>query len=129
MRAVTIFAMQATFAVIVAGSGAAMILGSDVAVRAFAHLGLGPTPRMLIGTVETMAGLCLLLPRSALLGAAVLIALCLSMSGAIIADAAHGSSLGSAAPVSPPRIAHALARSCDGSLTPPNRFVPPGQDI
>jgi uncharacterized membrane protein len=116
MKGFAVAGLQLTLALIVAGAGSAMILGADVTVRAFDNLNLGATPRMLIGAVEMLAGMCLLLPRSAMIGSAVLIALCASVSGAIIADAARDNQRVPLSGIAAPRVEPALGR--DGIAAP-----------
>src|SRR5204863_106134 len=111
MKAFAIAGLQLILALIIAGAGSAMILGADVTVRVFDNLDLGATPRMLIGAVEMLAGLCLLLPRSAMIGSAVLVALCASVSGAIIADAARDNARVPLSGIAAPRVEAAVGRN------------------
>jgi hypothetical protein len=88
MKTVAVCGMQITLALIIAGAGATLVSGVDVMARVLDGLGHGTWPRLLIGTAEIVAGVCMLIPRSALFGVAVLMSLSLGVSGVIILDPA-----------------------------------------
>ena len=54
-------------------AGGGKLAATEDAIRGFEHFGYAPWFRNLIGVIEVAAGLCLLLPRTALLGALALL--------------------------------------------------------
>jgi hypothetical protein len=82
-----VFVLQAALAVTIVGLGGATLVGGNAIAQAFAHVGAGSGVRFLIGAIEIAAGLCLLLPRTAMIGVAALIALSIGISGVIMRDA------------------------------------------
>ena len=132
MTAIGVFGMQVTLAFLIVGAGAVMVCGADLTVRAFDALGYGASPRLLIGTAEIIAGACMLVPRSALVGVAVLVMLWLGVSGTIVFHAAAaGYRSASAAPITDRRLDWTINRNCgaDSLATTCGIRRSPGWDI
>lgn len=125
MKSATIFATQAALALVIAGLGVAVISGPEVVLRAFESVGLGAAPRLFVGTIEVAAGLCLLIPRSAMVGVAVLMAVSVGASVVIIADGVTPRSLQATHQASMPRIERAFIGGCEADgprgIEPPFR--------
>jgi hypothetical protein len=112
MKATAVFGLQVALALLIVGAGALMVSGVNSMAPAFEGLGYGASPRLLVGTAEIIAGACMLIPRSALLGVAVLITLWLGVSGTIVVNAAaSGYRAASAAPIAERRL-EIINRNC-----------------
>ena len=72
MPIIAIYALQAGLGLMILSAGAAKIMGLDVMQQAFSLLGLGWPACVAVGLLEVTAGLCLLLPRAGVMGAALL---------------------------------------------------------
>jgi hypothetical protein len=93
-----------------------MVTGADIMVRAFDGLALGSTFRLVVGSVEILAGLCLLAPRSAAAGAAVLTCLTIAVMGfSMIQMASGNTNLVLAKAQAAPLIHEAVVGNCDAS--------------
>jgi len=116
MRAVTVSGIQIALALTVVAMGIATLCGADVMLRVFDGAALGTTPRLIFGAVETLAGLCLLAQRVAIIGAAVLISLCIALSGVIAVEAAARHEMaGQAIRVVAPGLDRTIDRACGGA--------------
>jgi hypothetical protein len=99
-KMIAIYGAQATMGLVAVAAGYAKISGADVMVDAFAMLGLGSTFRLVAGCVEIFAGLCLMLPRAGVFGAALLACVVVGSIGLTIGQVASqvlpgsGNSLG-----------------------------------
>jgi uncharacterized membrane protein YphA (DoxX/SURF4 family) len=69
-------------------AGVAKLAGADVMVDAFGMLGLGASFRLTAGVVEVLAGLCLLMPRAGVVGAALLAVVVVGTAGVTIGQVA-----------------------------------------
>jgi uncharacterized membrane protein len=116
MKTITICGLQVLLALVVLAAGTAMVTGADIMVRAFDGLALCSTFRLVVGSVEILAGLCLLAPRSAAAGAAVLACLTIAVMGFSMIQMASGSSdLVLAHAEAAARIHQAMVGKCDAS--------------
>jgi hypothetical protein len=89
MKTITIWALQLSVALAVLALGIAKVSGADIMVTLFDGLGFGPSLRLVIGAVEILAGLCLLVPQAAVVGAALLVCLSFGVMGITVAQLAH----------------------------------------
>jgi hypothetical protein len=93
-----------------------MVAGADIMVRAFDGLGFGTSFRLFVGVVEILAGLCLLAPRSAAVGAALLTCLTIGVMGASMLQMAGGNThLVMARGQAAAQIHQAVVGSCDAA--------------
>jgi uncharacterized membrane protein YphA (DoxX/SURF4 family) len=88
MTTISLYALQAGLGLMILAAGTAKILGLDAMEQAFALLGLGWPACVVVGALEVTAGLCLLLPRAGVMGAALLAALMSFAVGGTIGQAA-----------------------------------------
>ncbi len=84
MRRSTIYGLQALFGLLFVAAGAAKLAGAGVMVHEFEVIGLGQWFRFLAGSLEIVGGLCLLVPRVALLGAVLVGSLMIGATGAMV---------------------------------------------
>jgi uncharacterized membrane protein YphA (DoxX/SURF4 family) len=112
--------LQVSVALAVAAAGIAKVSGLGVMVQAFDELGLGTSLRLCIGTIEILAGLCLLTPRSVAIGTAVLTCLCFGTFGAIVAHSTRAEDRSVLAPaqLATSRIHLAIDHVCDTGSAP-----------
>jgi len=89
MKTITIWGLQISVALVVLAFGIAKVSGADIMVTLFDGLGFGSSLRLVIGTVEIVAGLCLLVPQAAVIGAALLVCLSFGVMGITVAQMAH----------------------------------------
>ena len=116
MKTITICGIQVLLALVVLAAGTAMVTGADIMVRAFDGLALGSSFRLVVGSVEILAGMCLLAPRSAAAGAAVLTCLTIGvMSFSMIQLASGNSHLVLAKAQAAPQIHQAVIGNCDAA--------------
>jgi uncharacterized membrane protein YphA (DoxX/SURF4 family) len=99
MNKIAIYGLQAAMGLVAIAAGGAKLAGADVMVDAFGMLGLGASFRLTVGLVEVLAGLCLLMPRAGVLGAALLAVVVVGTAGVTIGQVAgkvmnHGSEVG-----------------------------------
>jgi hypothetical protein len=93
MTTIALFALQAGLGLMILSAGAAKILDLGVMAQAFDLLGLGWPAKLLVGGVEATAGLCLLLPRAGVVGAALLAGMLTLAAGGVIGQTASGQSV------------------------------------
>lgn len=84
MKTIALCAFQTLVGLVALAAGYAKLTGMDFMAEPFAMIGLGPTFLMIAGTVEIIAGLCLLYPRSGIVGAALLVAVMAGTMGASV---------------------------------------------
>jgi uncharacterized membrane protein YphA (DoxX/SURF4 family) len=83
-KTIAIYGAQVVIGVIALASGYAKLSGMDFVVHHFEMLGLGQGFRMIAGSAEVLAGLCLLLPRGGILGALLLTSVMVGALGVTI---------------------------------------------
>jgi uncharacterized membrane protein YphA (DoxX/SURF4 family) len=82
MKTIALYGLQMLVGFIALAAGYAKLTGVDFVAEPFAMIGLGNTFLTSAGTVEIMAGLCLLFPRSGVLGAVLLTFVMVGTAGA-----------------------------------------------
>jgi len=82
MKTITLYGLQMLVGLVALAAGYAKLTGMGFVAEPFAMIGLGKTFLMLAGTAEILAGLCLLFPRSGVLGALLLTSVMLGTMGA-----------------------------------------------
>jgi len=73
-------------------AGGAKLAGVDIMVQEFDLVGLGQSFRILVGFLEIIGGLCLVVPRTGVLGATLVAC---AMAGFLSSAIGHGVSLAS----------------------------------
>jgi hypothetical protein len=82
MKAIAFYAVQVLAGVAACAAGYAKLAGMGVMVQPLEMMGLGQGFRMAAGSLEIIAGLCLLFPRSGMIGAVLLASLMICTFGA-----------------------------------------------
>ena len=85
MKTIALYGLQALVGLVALAAGYAKLTGMGFMAEPFAMIALGKTFLMIAGTVEILAGLCLLFPHSGAVGAVLL---------AIVMFGTMGASLG-----------------------------------
>jgi uncharacterized membrane protein YphA (DoxX/SURF4 family) len=93
MPTIALYALQAGLGLMILAAGAAKVMGVDAMEQAFALLGLGWPACVAVGLLEVTAGLCLLLPRAGVMGAALLAGMLSFAIGGTIGQAASDEGL------------------------------------
>jgi hypothetical protein len=88
MTTIAFYALQVLMGLIAFAAGYAKLSGMSVMVQPFELFGLGQGFQSAAGALEIVAGLCLLFPRSGLIGAVLLISVTISSLGATIGHVA-----------------------------------------
>jgi uncharacterized membrane protein YphA (DoxX/SURF4 family) len=83
-KTISIYAVQVLLGAIAIAAGYAKFTGMGVMVQQFQTIGLGQGFLMIAGTVEIVAGCCLLLPRGGILGAVLLTSVLVGAAGLTI---------------------------------------------
>jgi uncharacterized membrane protein YphA (DoxX/SURF4 family) len=116
-KTIAIYGVQVVLGVVALASGYAKISGMDLMVHHFEMLGLGQGFRLVAGSAEIIAGLCLLMPRGGILGAVLLATVMVGALGVTIGHVA--SNVAYAAPAGQFSVSHyqAVAKSgpCDST--------------
>jgi uncharacterized membrane protein YphA (DoxX/SURF4 family) len=116
MKTIAIYGVQVLMGAIVLAASYAKLSGFEIMVQQFAVLGLGQGFLFIAGSVEIIAGLCLLLPRGGVVGAVLLV--CVTV-GALGMTIGHLASAG-AAPAPPISVTfQSIAKSGDGFIAKP----------
>ena len=84
MTTITFYALQVLIGLIALAAGCAKLSGMSVMIQPFELIGLGQGFRLAAGSLEIVGGLCLLFPRSGLVGAVLLTSVMISTLGASI---------------------------------------------
>jgi uncharacterized membrane protein YphA (DoxX/SURF4 family) len=84
MKIMAIYAVQILLALVFLLAGAAKFAGASIMVQPLAAIGLGDAFRFAAGALELIGGLCLLLPRAAMLGAVLLSCTAVMLAGAAV---------------------------------------------
>jgi uncharacterized membrane protein YphA (DoxX/SURF4 family) len=87
-KTIAIYGVQVLLGFVALASGYAKLTGMDIMVHHFEVLGLGAGFRMIAGSAEIVAGLCLLLPRGGVVGAVLLSAVMVGALGVTIGQVA-----------------------------------------
>jgi uncharacterized membrane protein YphA (DoxX/SURF4 family) len=82
MKTIALYGLQMLVGLVALAAGYAKLTGMGFIAEPFAMIGLGKTFLMLAGTAEIVAGLCLLFPRSGVLGALLLTSVMVGTMGA-----------------------------------------------
>jgi len=87
MKTITLYGLQILVGFVALAAGYAKLTGMGFVAEPFAMIGLGKTFLMLAGTAEILAGLCLLFPRSGVVGALLLTTVMVGTMGASVGHA------------------------------------------
>jgi uncharacterized membrane protein YphA (DoxX/SURF4 family) len=87
MKTITLYGLQMLVGFVALAAGYAKLTGMGFVAEPFAMIGLGKTFLMLAGTAEILAGLCLLFPRSGVIGALLLATVMVGTMGASVGHA------------------------------------------
>jgi hypothetical protein len=82
MKTITLYGLQMLVGLVALAAGYAKLTGMGFIAEPFAMIGLGKTFLMLAGVAEILAGLCLLFPRSGVVGALLLTSVMVGTMGA-----------------------------------------------
>jgi uncharacterized membrane protein YphA (DoxX/SURF4 family) len=82
MKTIALYGLQMLVGLVALAAGYAKLTGMDFMAAPFAMIGLGNTFLLIAGTVEIAAGLCLLYPRSGVVGAVLLTTVMIGTMGA-----------------------------------------------
>jgi len=82
MKTIALYGLQMLVGLVALAAGYAKLTGMGFIAEPFATIGLGKTFLVLAGTAEILAGLCLLFPRSGVLGALLLTSVMVGTMGA-----------------------------------------------
>src|SRR6185369_15006562 len=87
MKTITLYGLQMLVGLVALAAGYAKLTGMGFVAEPFAMIGLGKTFLIVAGTVEILAGLCLLFPRSGVIGALLLVTVMVGTMGASLGHA------------------------------------------
>jgi len=82
MKTIALYGLQMLVGLVALAAGYAKLTGMGFMAEPFAMIGLGKSFLMIAGTVEILAGLCLLFPRSGVVGALLLTSVMVGTMGA-----------------------------------------------
>jgi len=82
MKTIALYGLQMLIGLVALAAGYAKLTGMGFVAEPFAMIGLGKTFLVLAGTAEVLAGLCLLFPRSGVVGALLLATVMVGTMGA-----------------------------------------------
>jgi len=82
MKTIALYGLQALVGLVALAAGYAKLTGMGFMAEPFATIGLGQTFLTLAGTAEILAGLCLLFPRSGVIGAVLMATVMVGTMGA-----------------------------------------------
>ncbi len=84
MKTIVLYGLQMLVGLVALAAGYAKLTGMGFVAEPFAMIGLGKTFLMLAGAAEVLAGLCLLFPRSGVVGALLLATVMVGTMGATV---------------------------------------------
>jgi DoxX-like protein len=87
MKTIALYGLQMLVGLVALAAGYAKLTGMGFMAEPFAMIGLGKSFLMIAGTVEILAGLCLLFPRSGVVGALLLTTVMVGTMGASLGTA------------------------------------------
>jgi uncharacterized membrane protein YphA (DoxX/SURF4 family) len=82
MKTIVLYGLQMLVGLVALAAGYAKLTGMGFMAEPFAMIGLGNTFLMIAGSVEILAGLCLLFPRSGVIGAVLMASVMVGTMGA-----------------------------------------------
>jgi uncharacterized membrane protein YphA (DoxX/SURF4 family) len=82
MKTIALYGLQMLVGLVALAAGYAKLTGMGFMAEPFAMIGLGNTFLIIAGTAEILAGLCLLFPRSGIVGAVLLVTVMVGTAGA-----------------------------------------------
>ena len=82
MKTIALYGLQALVGLVALAAGYAKLTGMSFVAEPFAMIGLGKTFLTVAGSVEIVAGLCLLFPRSGVVGAVLMATVMVGTMGA-----------------------------------------------
>src|SRR6476469_1676854 len=82
MKTIALYGLQALVGLVALAAGYAKITGMGFIAEPFAMIGLGQTFLNVAGAAEILAGLCLLFPRSGVVGAVIMATVMVGTMGA-----------------------------------------------
>ena len=123
MKTAATLGMQVSLALVVTAAGVCSISSIDVVVRSFEDAGLGASLRLLFGSIEIVAGVCLLTPRSAKFATVALMCLSAGMGGVIASQAIQGHVIPVSWQIAWPRVHHLIEQDRSGDNAPPWRSL------
>ena len=92
MKSKVIYGLQILVGGLFVAAGGAKLAGADIMVQEFDLVGLGQSFRILVGSLEIIGGLCLLVPRTGVLGATLVAC---AVAGFLSSAIGHGVPLAS----------------------------------
>ncbi len=87
MKTIVLYGLQMLVGLVAIAAGYAKLAGMEFVAEPFAMIGLGNTFLTLAGVAEILAGLCLLFPRSGVIGALLLATVMVGTVGATVGHA------------------------------------------
>ena len=84
MKTIALYGLQMLVGLVALAAGYAKLTGMGFVAEPLAMIGLGHTFLVLAGTAEVLAGLCLLFPRSGVVGALLLATVMVGTMGATL---------------------------------------------
>src|ERR1041384_2202481 len=87
MKTIALYGLQMLVGLVALAAGYAKLTGMGFVAEPLAMIGLGKTFLILAGTAEVLAGLCLLFPRSGVIGALLLATVMVGTMGATVGHA------------------------------------------
>ena len=87
MKTIALYGLQMLVGFVALAAGYAKLTGMGFVAEPFAMIGLGKTFLILAGAAEVLAGLCLLFPRSGVIGALLLTTVMVGTMGASVGHA------------------------------------------
>src|SRR4030095_7095162 len=87
MKTIALYGLQMLVGLVALAAGYAKLTGMGFVAEPFAMIGLGKTFLVLAGSAEILAGLCLLFPRSGVVGALLLTSVMIGTMGASLGTA------------------------------------------
>src|SRR4051794_22097238 len=87
MKTIALYGLQMLVGLVALAAGYAKLTGMGFMAEPFAVIGLGKSFLMVAGVVEILAGLCLLFPRSGVVGAVLLATVMVGTMGASVGTA------------------------------------------
>ena len=87
MKTIALYGLQMLVGLVALAAGYAKLTGMGFMAEPFAMIGLGKSFLMIAGTVEILAGLCLLFPRTGVVGAVLMATVMVGTMGATLGTA------------------------------------------
>ena len=87
MKTIALYGLQMIVGFVALAAGYAKLTGMGFVAEPFAMIGVGKTFLIVAGTLEILAGLCLLFPRAGVVGAMLLVTVIVGTMGATVGHA------------------------------------------